>query len=75
MMMPINTNAVTWAHSLIIDFPADDVPILYNESDWKEWGNQLTLCNSFDTQGAPGVDGYDAWDKWAIEVYYAMQNF
>lgn len=75
MMMPTNTDAVTWANSLIIDFPDDDVPLLYNEKDWKEWGNQLTLCKNFDREGAPGVHGFNDWKEWAISVYYAMQNF
>jgi len=75
MMLPKETTLSHWAHSLIIDFPRDNIPLLRNESDWKVWGNMLVQENSFSRSGAPGPEHYHDWKPWALDVFHAMANF
>ena len=72
MIQPYYIDLYDWAASLIIDFPDDPIPVLYRDMDWKDWGNQLILCNSFYEAGAPGTFNYDDWLNWAQDVYLAM---
>jgi hypothetical protein len=74
-MIPRSTTLFHWAHSLIIDFPRDNVPILKNENDWKNWGNILVQENSFSRSGAPGTQRYGDWRSWAEDVFHSMVNF
>jgi hypothetical protein len=72
MMLPQFTTLKKWADSLIIDFPTDNIPILLDETKWKEWGNMLVQENSFSRNAAPGPQGYAAWPEWAMAVFYTM---
>ena len=74
MILPLYIDFLDWAASLVIDFPTENIPVLYNENDWKDYGNQLVLCDSFYDAGAPGTDSYDDRQKWAMDVYFAMMN-
>lgn len=74
-MLPILTDVKTWAAALIIDFPDDNIPYLYDENEWKKWGNMLVQENTFANNGAPGTGRYDDWQKWAQAVFKAMANF
>lgn len=75
MIIPTNIDLKTWASSLVIDFPEDDVPLLYNDAGWKEWGNFLIQCDSFSKNNAPGTFGYTDWREWARGVFNTMCNF
>lgn len=75
MMMPRSATLLNWAHSLLIDFPRDNIPILKKESDWQDWGNTLVQENSFSRAGAPGPNNYSEWKSWADSVFHAMANF
>jgi hypothetical protein len=75
MIIPIFTDVYTWANSLIIDFPDENIPILYNDTEWKDWGNQVSRLDSFLEAAAPGTELYDTWQTWADEVYHAMADF
>jgi len=75
MMIPRFTTLKQWAHSLVIDFPSDNIPILRNEEDWKGWGNMLIQENSFSSAGAPGTQNYSNWVEWAKDVFHTMANF
>lgn len=74
-MIPRNVNIYDWCSSLIIDFPADNVPILLDENEWKQWGNFLIEQKSFAINGAPTTGDYDDWQKWAQNLFAAMSNF
>ncbi len=74
MILPEFTNLPTWAASLIIDFPYDNVPILNDEKDWKDWGNLLIQEDSFIQNNAPGTDTFDNWKSWADELFFIMNN-
>lgn len=75
MIQPYNIDLEDWAASLIIDFPVDQIPILYQKGDWKEWGNQVILCDTFYQAGAPGTLDYIDWLSWAQDVYLAMLDY
>lgn len=75
MMNPERANILEWAHSLIIDFPNDDIPLLENELGWRKWGDLLVQENSFSRSAAPGTGLYSDWLPWARNIYYAMANF
>lgn len=74
MMIPEFTDFKTWANSLIIDFPTDDIPLLYDEDKWKEWGNVLIQTTSFAENNAPQPETYADPLKWAKDVFYSMNN-
>lgn len=72
MIQPNMINFMDWAASLIIDFPEDDIPVLLNENDWKEWGNFLIQEESFAQNNVPAPQTYtDKWD-WARDLYYVV---
>lgn len=75
MMLPKFAKLSTWAASLIIDFPTDNIPILDKESNWKDWGNTLVQENSFSDAGAPSAVYYDDWIPWAEALFKAMADF
>jgi hypothetical protein len=74
MMLPEETTLTLWANSLIIDFPYDNVPLLINESRWKEWGNELIGAHSFISNDVPTPNNYNDWQTWAYDVYFLMCN-
>jgi hypothetical protein len=74
MILPIEINLQNWAASLSIDFPNDDIPILTQEENWKEWGNQLIQAESFFNNNAPSTDIYNDWQSWANHVFFVMNN-
>lgn len=75
MVIPINIKAKAWFASLVIDFPDDNIPILDEDSDWKEKGNLLIQENSFAIQNAPPASRYRSFSPWAMEVFKTMNNF
>ncbi len=74
MIQPVDISLTDWSSSLLIDFPDDNVPILLNEDDWKEWGNSLLTCESFISNGTPSPNEYSDWNEWALNVYLASEN-
>jgi hypothetical protein len=74
MMMPTNTDLRTWAASLVIDFPKDNIPFYHGDSDWKTWGNFLIQENSFLENHAPGTSLFNDWETWGLAVYRQMAN-
>lgn len=75
MVIPINISLERWAASLIVDFPEENIPFLYNNQEWKRWGDTLVLNESFASNGAPSPHLYDDWRIWAQEVFKTMANF
>ena len=75
MMIPTKADLKTWASSLIVDFPQDNIPILSDENDWERWGSILIGCQSFASNAAPPPRAYGDWRDWAINVYKVMNNF
>lgn len=74
MIIPTYMDFKDWFSSLVIDFPLDPIPVLYDEKDWKDVGNQLILCDSFYQAGAPGTAQYADPLSWAKDVYLTMVN-
>lgn len=74
MMMPTNTELPTWAASLVIDFPTDNIPLYTNGADWRFWGNFLIQENTFLKNHAPGTAKFKDWQEWAMAVYRQMTN-
>ncbi len=74
MMLPINTDLKTWASSLVIDFPVDNIPLYKSDSDWRVWGNFLIQENSFSENHAPGTSMFNDWQEWAMAVFRQLAN-
>jgi hypothetical protein len=72
MILPDYISLRDWANSLLIDFPADNLPILYNEEEWKDWGNEVVFSPSFEKLNSPGTAIYENWRDWAVAVYNSM---
>lgn len=68
VVRPDNMGLIDWAAQLLIDFPTTNLPILYNEDAWKEWGNLVISTQSFANKAAPRTDGYSDWRDWAERI-------
>ena len=75
MMIPLNTTLSTWAASLIVDFPTDNIPILKDEKEWQKWGKLLIQETTFAENGAPGTSNFSEWKPWAQAVFNTMSNY
>lgn len=69
MIIPVGISLLDWAASLLIDYPDDNLPILYNEEEWKDWGDFVTGAPSFEDLNAPSTSFYDNWQDWAFALY------
>lgn len=73
-MNPNDATLESWASSLVIDYPTDDIPSVSN-GDWRSFGNALAQCESFSEAGAPGTSRFKEWRPWAVAVFRTMVNF
>jgi len=73
MILPYGISFDDWASSLNIDFPNDNIPLLYN-SDWKSFGEVLVSCESFISNSAPSPSSYNDVQEWMMDVYLAMDD-
>ena len=74
MINPVNMTFVYWAHTLIQDFPRDIMPIVNNESEWRNFGNIMCNSPSFAKKGTPNTLGFNHWRDWAAQVYRLFGN-
>jgi hypothetical protein len=74
MMMPLNTEFSTWAASLVIDYPKDNIPLFTKGMDWRLWGNFLIQEQTFEQNGCPSTQRYSDPMVWARDVYRQMVN-
>lgn len=75
MILPLHTNFVDWAHSLVIDFSTDNIPIFHEGMDWKLWGNLVAQQPNFSANGVPTTQKFDDQMMWAMATYKQMLNF
>lgn len=60
----------TWSAQLLIDFNSQNIiPILEDESKWREWGNIVASSQTFARASAPTTDSFDTWRDWAQYLY------
>lgn len=74
MIIPNLTSLKNFSSSLIIDFPDDNIIILDDKNNWKEWGDQLVQSESFIQNSAPGTQNYNNWKDWAQDLFFVMNN-
>lgn len=78
MIIPIGISddnwELDWANSLFIDFPTDNIPILTNKNDWKNWGGQLVQSQSFAENNAPSPTTEKDFKSYAERLFYVMSN-
>jgi len=60
-----NISLLKWAQELRNEYSEDDIPALYNENSWQEWGNALRLIGTFSGAGIPRTEGFTDWREWA----------
>lgn len=74
MINPAGASSFTqFAESLLVDFSSrDDVPLIKNENDWKQWGNLVSSLPSFANRGVPTTENFSNWKDWGIIVYDTM---
>lgn len=80
MMIPKDVDMATWAASLIVDFPHDDIPLYLpldkdDKKYWKGWGSSLIQETSFTNNGAPSPGDFTEPLEWAQAVFRSMVNF
>lgn len=72
MIIPDYSTLKQWAASLVEDFEEDNIPLLEDEDQWKEWGYLLMEVPAFIGKGAPSPQGYENWKSWAKGVYLVL---
>ena len=75
MILPRDISFESWARSLIIDFPTDNIPIYNEGEDWKLWGNLVCQQPNFSANAAPTTQGFEDKMIWAMSTYRQMNNF
>lgn len=65
MVLPTGIGLRDWADQLLVDFPADGVPILADEANWQDWGAVVIGLPSFADPAAPDPYAFDDWRLWA----------
>jgi hypothetical protein len=63
-----------WANTVVRDFRHDNVPMLEDEKNWREWGNRLIEEPSFAKAACPQTNGFDSVADWAQAVCGAMED-
>jgi len=72
-----------WSGALAIDYPDTYIPILEDDTKWKEWGASLVGTGVFARKSVPspfsiekGVkkESFKDWQEWAKTVYLIMNN-
>jgi len=72
-----------WSAALITDYPNDNVPILYDDKKWKDWGASVVEVGIFARKSIPSPfsikqgskkDSFKDWQEWAKTVYLIMNN-
>ena len=74
MVLPIDISLLDWAATLVIDFPNDAIPLLFDADQWRQWGDQLAQCTTFTQNQTPQTLDYSDWNTWAQAVYYNSTN-
>ncbi len=74
MIVPSESVSIKdWCNSLLIDYNSRDaIPIIEDESKWKEWGNMLSSQPTFASRGSPTTENFSNWWEWGIIVYETM---
>lgn len=71
MVIPEFISLVDWADNLFVDYPHQNLPILLEEKNWKEWAEILVGTGSFAQRQCPPPQE-DDWKLWALTVYIIM---
>lgn len=74
MIMPLHIEFPLWAHSLVVDFPTDNIPDFIDGHDWRLWGDAVAEQKSFAESGAPGTHGFKEPLEWAMAIYFVMMD-
>jgi hypothetical protein len=72
-----------WAAALVVNYSEENLPILYDEEKWQEWGAIVTSTGAFARaslptpvtvqQGTKKIN-FENWQEWAKIVYTLMAN-
>lgn len=69
MVIPTFITLADWAASLIVDYPNDGIPGLWDETKWQDWAATVLACPSFATCNAPTPYQYENWQDWAYGLF------
>lgn len=74
MTLPINIDFTSWANSLVVDFPKENIPLYREDDDWRLFGNVIAELTSFANNGTPGTENFEEPMAWAMAVFKQMAN-
>lgn len=60
-----------WADQMVLNITSDVVPILADETRWREWGEVVVTLPSLLSSSYPQPNGYGSWDAWAQALWLA----
>jgi len=71
-LLPVNISFVSWVQQLRNSYPAQDLPIVNNESDWHRFPAMLQSNRCFQDKYLPNIGGFDNWREWASEFLLSI---
>lgn len=69
MINPYGMSFIYWASTLTQDFPNDTIPIIADESQWRDWGNIVAGSTTFARAGVPRTESFSASLEWTERLY------
>lgn len=69
MINPKRIPLQEWAHSLLVDYPEQNLPQLQSDNVWREWAAEVIKSPLFSNPSIPNPYAIDDWKEWAALVY------
>jgi hypothetical protein len=83
VIWPSNISLEDWSACLVSDFSNENLPVLQDGDDWREWGSLVAGTGIFQKANVPSPYTFDEkeqkelyadWDEWAQTVYTIMSD-
>lgn len=64
-ILPVQISALAWFAELSRDWPNENIPGLYHETEWRDVAARIVELPTFQAKGAPSPDAFADWSSWA----------
>jgi len=68
IVLPINISFNDWIGSLQTDYSTNEVPIHFQESEWRLFVDAVKRLNTFANDDTPSHQGFATWQDWAMRL-------
>lgn len=71
-LLPVGIPFTAWANQLRNEYPTQDIPIVRNENDWRQFPNMLKENRAFEGTNFPFSTGFARWQDWAAQFILSI---